>query len=105
LDGKMLKIIKSIEESSKIRILTIEFEIICAVIEQNGQSAGEIFSKVRSSSASFYYALRFLSDSNLLVKISDPFDRRISRYSVNKEFQDRIFTAFTEIQNLNRSDS
>jgi DNA-binding MarR family transcriptional regulator len=97
----MLTIIRSVEDSSKIRLLTIEFEIICAAFEKNEQSAGELFLKVRSSSSSFYYALRLLSDKNVLIKTADSDDRRISRYSVNKKFKEKMLTTLNEIQNLN----
>ncbi len=93
----MLDFIKKVEKSNKIRIVTIEFEIICAALDMENQSAGELFSKVRSSNASFYSSLKKLTQNNILVKINDDTDKRIHRYSVNYLIKNQLRYMINEI--------
>lgn len=91
----MLDTIRSIENSKKLKIITIDFEVICAVSKKRDQSAGEIFSKVRSSNASFYATLNKLIANSVLVKTDDSLDRRVTRYNLDSSFENFIST-FTE---------
>jgi hypothetical protein len=86
----MLDTIRSIENSKKLKIITIDLEVICAVSKKRDQSAGEIFSKVRSSNASFYATLNKLIANSVLVKNSDLFDRRVIRYNLHSSFENFI---------------
>ena len=96
----MLDVIRNIEFSKKLKIITIDLEIICAVSEKRDQSAGEIFGKVRSSSASFYATLNKLIANSVLVKNADSCDRRVIRYNLDSSFEDLISGLIDNLKKL-----
>lgn len=88
--GNIYKICKSIEQSTGIRALTLEFEILLELYFSGELSAGEVLRRVHASQASFSAIARRMLDEGLVVASPGNPDRRRTIYSISERARHMI---------------
>lgn len=96
--ANIYEICKNIEETIGVRALTLEFEILLELYFSGDLSAGEVFSRVHASQASFSSIARRMLDEGLLVSSPGHPDRRRTIYSISDKARQMIAACVRDVE-------
>jgi len=86
--------ILELETKFRLKLITAEFEILCALYFNGATRSSELALKTKASVANFQIILRRLRDEGLVVHRQDDGDGRVRVYDLSREIREEIGQVF-----------